>query len=236
MYQIPTAKSLMSSQASPASPMANTQTCDLNAKPTSTSDRINKANGLSHSRFYSIYVEPALRLLSDDSAEIAFQSSSNISCDDFVACLDLIQTTSAAAYSASTKGWSRKEKEREMRDPRMRYLLLRDSSGLLGFIEFMLDREDTFEVIYCYEIHTREDARGIGHGAKLMKLMEDIGRAVGVEKSMLTVFTSNGAAIRLYERIGYGLYDEEPVPASKRLRSGLKDKPRPSYIIMAKNL
>lgn len=226
----------MSSQASPASPLANTQIYDVNEEPNSSPDRINKANGLSYSRFHSIYVEPALRVLAIDSVEIAFQSSSTISCDDFVACLDLIQTTSAAAYRASTKGWSRKEKSREMKDPRMRYLLLRDSDRLLGFIEFMLDREDAFEVIYCYEIHTREDARGLGHGAKLMKLMEDIGRAVGVEKAMLTVFTSNVAAIRLYERIGYWLYDEEPVPASKRLRSGLKGKPRPSYIIMAKNL
>lgn len=216
--------------------MADAQSYDVIQEPTSSPDCFNKANGLSYSRFHSIYVEPVLRPLANDSVEVAFQNSSTISCDDFVACLDLIQTTSAAAYRASTKGWSRKEKEREMRDPRMRYLLLRDSSGLLGFIEFMLDREYTSEVVYCYEIHIREDARGQGHGAKLMKLMEDIGRAVGVEKAMLTVFTSNGAAIRLYERIGYELYDEEPVPASKRLRSGVKDKPRPTYIIMAKDL
>lgn len=107
-----------------------------------------------------------------------------------------------------------------------------DKSGVLGFLSFMVTYEDGKEVVYCYEIHLAAAARGRGLGALLMNRMEDIGRSVGVEKAMLTVFRSNVVACRFYEKVGYVLDDYSPQP--RRLRNGtIKEF---DYMILSKRL
>lgn len=131
----------------------------------------------------------------------------------------------------------------------MKYLLLKQYSeekngnsetgsagNLVGFSSFMLTVEDDIEVTYCYEIHFHPDSQGRGFGPKLMQIIEAIGRAAGVEMAMLTVFTSNAIAERVYRRLGYELHDEEPVPTSKQLRNRKTELRKPSYIILAKAL
>ncbi|KAJ5824176.1 hypothetical protein N7447_006516 [Penicillium robsamsonii] len=201
-------------------------------------------------------------------------SAATISAADLEACLDLIEQTSSEAYSASSAGWSRTKKRKEMKLPDMKYLILRgtpdepsDSSGqiprekqsdivdnnapsspkesdepvsssdtssrhVLGFLSFMVTYEDGKEVIYCYEIHLSPAARGRGVGRLLMGQMEGIGRAVGLEKSMLTVFKSNKIARQFYERLGYGVDEYSPRP--RMLRNGtIKDV---DYLILSKRL
>lgn len=110
------------------------------------------------------------------------------------------------------------------------------SFGVLGFLSFMLTVEDDIEVVYCYEIHLSEGVRGRGLGVTLMGIMEEVGLAAGMSKSMLTVFTSNVNAQKFYERIGYTLYDEEAPPPRKRLRSRTTTEHKPTFVILAKDL
>lgn len=105
-------------------------------------------------------------------------------------------------------------------------------SDVLGFLSFMVTYEDGKEVVYCYEIHLAAAGRGRGLGALLMDRMEEIGRSVGVEKAMLTVFRSNVVACRFYEKIGYLVDEYSPQP--RKLRNGtIKEF---DYMILSKLL
>ncbi|KAJ5734422.1 Acyl-CoA N-acyltransferase [Penicillium malachiteum] len=104
--------------------------------------------------------------------------------------------------------------------------------GVLGFLSFMVTYEDGKEVIYCYEIHLSLAVRGQGFGALLMGRMDDIGKLVGLEKAMLTVFRSNVAACRFYEKLGYEV--DECSPRPRKLRNGtIKEY---DYLILSKRL
>jgi len=103
---------------------------------------------------------------------------------------------------------------------------------LLGFLSFMVTYEDGKEVIYCYEIHLSPTLRGKGAGKHLMLLFEEIGRRVGLEKAMLTVFKSNTVARQFYERLGYDVDEYSPQP--RRLRNGTVKEP--DYLILSKGL
>ncbi|KAJ5389582.1 uncharacterized protein N7496_000650 [Penicillium cataractarum] len=187
-------------------------------------------------------------------------SAATISRDDLDACLDLVEFTSGADYAASGAGWSRPKKRKEMKLPDMKYLILRGDAGLtsdasqrddpaesdkpsslsglgenpnvLGFLSFMVTYEDGKEVVYCYEIHLSPRARGRGLGVLLMTRMEEIGRLVGLEKAMLTVFKCNTMARRFYEKGGYEVDEYSPQP--RRLRNGtIKEF---DYLILSKRL
>jgi ribosomal protein S18 acetylase RimI-like enzyme len=146
-----------------------------------------------------------------------------------------VEQTSGEAYDASSTGWSRPKKRKEMQLPDMKYLLVRadePSARIEGFLSFMVTYEDGKEVVYCYEIHLSPTARGRGLGKLLMGRMEEIGRAVGLEKAMLTVFRSNTIARRFYEKLGYETDEYSPQP--RRLRNGtIKEA---DYLILSRTL
>lgn len=126
-----------------------------------------------------------------------------------------------------------------MRLPDMRYLLIKSvgegaqrAGAVEGFLSFMLTYEDGYEVVYCYEIHLGPQLRGSGVGKRLMGLMEEVGRAAGVVKAMLTVFVENEAALRFYEKLGYEV--DESSPAPRKLRNGVVKNP--TYHILSKSL
>ena len=229
-------------------------------------DRISAANALGRDAFRTSHVDPALaRFRTSITSTLSFETSATISATDLNACYTLLYNGTAAAYKASSDGWSSKEKKKEMRHLDMKYLLLHPVDGpsaegtveanparmsnqaesatpgrsLLGFLSFMvtreINREDSFEIVYCYEVHVQPGLQGHGIGTGLMQLLEDIGRSVGVAKAMLTVFTSNQAGMRFYKRHGYEWYDEEPTPPKKQLRSAVKDI-LPSYVILIKDI
>ena len=165
---------------------------------------------------------------------ITLNSADDLSPEELATCFKLIELTSSAAYKSSSRGWSPRLKKAEMEDPALRYMLATDEEGIVGFLSYMITEEDDIDVVYCYEVHLAETARSKGIGRVLMTCMEAIGRACGVEKAMLTVFTSNDMARTFYKNIGYVWYDEERIQ-KKRLRSGMS-KSAPSYVILAKDL
>lgn len=65
-----------------------------------------------------------------------------------------------------------------------------------------------------------------------MNKMEEVGRKVGVEKAMLTVFRENGVALSLYQRLGYTEDDFSPKP--RELKNGVIKLP--AYVILSKKL
>ena len=158
-------------------------------------------------------------------------------------CLDLIEQTSKADYDASGKKWSRIDKEKEMLLPDMKYLLFWQSEmgekissnpnkDLIGFVSFMITYEDGKEVIYIYEIHFIERLRGLGYGGDLMDVVEAIGREVGVEKAMLTVFQSNKRAVNFYADRGYTV--DPYSPKARNFRDGSAKEPK--YLILSKEI
>ncbi|KAK2766678.1 hypothetical protein FQN54_005991 [Arachnomyces sp. PD_36] len=174
-------------------------------------------------------------------------SSKSIPESDFDACFNLIKLTSSEAYKHSTVGWSRAKKRSEMKLLDMKYILLRrlqpkesnseagqekGVSDVEGFLSFMVTYEDEVEVIYCYEIHLSPSIQNKGLGKRLIGLYEAIGRNVGLEKAMLTVFRSNEMSRRFYEKLGYE--EDEFSPRPKRLRNGVVKEP--DYIILSKSL
>ena len=220
-------------------------------------DVVSAANLLDKAAFYDRHVQVAISEMifpeDLDRLSTVFETSSSISDADLSACFDLVKHTSAAAYKSSNKGWSGSQKREELREPNMKFLIIRRASSnteaddivqvpdrhnraVEGFVSFMITREDEFDVLYCYEIHLQPSVRGKGVGAALMLLMERIGLSAGVDKSMLTVFVSNQSAISFYNRLGYAWYDEEPVPPGKKLRRGKTAQAKPTYVILAKAL
>lgn len=93
-----------------------------------------------------------------------------------------------------------------------------EDGRILGFLSFMVTYEDGKEVIYCYEIHLSSMARGKGLGVLLMGQMEGIGKLIGLEKAMLTVFKSNKGAREFYKKGGYEV--DENSPSARTLRNG----------------
>lgn len=154
-------------------------------------------------------------------------------------CLWLIESTSAEDYRNSESKWSASRKRKEMRFPDMRYVILVEHQEdghadpkVAGFVSFMITYEDGRQVVYCYEIHLAEPYQGKGMGKKLMVVVEGVGRKVGVEKCMLTVFKANKRAVKMYERLGYS--EDEFSPAPRKLRNGTVKEAR--YMILSKDL
>ena len=159
--------------------------------------------------------------------------------------LDLIEETSKTDYDGSGKKFSKAAKRKEMRLPDMRYLtlgelvrpnektgVLEESSRVVGFVSFMVTYEDNYEVIYIYEILFVPEHQGRGFGGHMMDAVEDIGREVGVEKAMLTVFKSNERAVKWYYKRGYVVDEYSPEP--RVFRDGTVKEP--SYLILSKSL
>jgi ribosomal protein S18 acetylase RimI-like enzyme len=188
-------------------------------------------------------------------------SAQTLTESDLELCFNLIKETSLTAYESSSTGWSPTKKRKEMRLPDMHYIILRrrpavsddandvsiSSKGegvhchregilsndcVLGFLSFMVTYEDGKEVIYCYEIHLSSEVRGQGMGKHLMTLFEQIGRNIGLEKVMLTVFVSNTHALRFYDKLGYVIDEYSPEP--RKLRNGTIKEP--DYRILSKVL
>lgn len=126
----------------------------------------------------------------------------------------------------------------------MRYLLVRQPDPNLpspaasnrrevhGFCSFMLTYEDGFAVVYIYEIHLAEPLLGIGLGKHLIGIVEAIGRSVGVDKSMLTVFRSNEKAVKVYEHLRYEV--DEYSPQDRVFRDGTVKQS--DHLILSKRL
>ena len=204
--------------------------------------QVEQGNSLSLEQFKARFLNGVLESESratDERCCINLETSSSISHDDLRTCFNLIRSTSAQDYAASSVGWHPKQKLKEMRLPDLRYMLVREIvqdktqvSPIGGFASFMLTYEDGEEVIYVYEIHLTVGLRGKGFGKHLMTIIEEVGRRAGMAKCMLTVFSCNAAAIAFYTRIGYQIDEFSPEP--RKLRNGVIKEP--DYNILSKPL
>ncbi|RAK86748.1 GNAT family acetyltransferase Nat4 [Aspergillus costaricaensis CBS 115574] len=211
---------------------------------------VERTNKLSIRKFTSEYITPEFLTYTyqpeppsstdEQRYKFSIHSAASIPTTDLNACFDLIEETSSEAYRNSSTGWSPSKKKKEMKLPDMKYLVVRreeltpsDGEGdVVGFMSFMITYEDGKEVVYLYEIHLSSEVQKQGLGKRLLLVLMEIGRRVGVEKAMLTVFTSNGVAQRLYEAIGFDTDEYSPRP--RRLRNGMVKEP--DYRIMSVRL
>lgn len=74
--------------------------------------------------------------------------------------------------------------------------------GRVAFLSFRWDVEEDVAIMYVYELFVEKCMRGRGIARALMLYAEDICDKVGVFRIMLTVFSGNEAAMKLY---GQGL-------------------------------
>ncbi|XRM47484.1 N alpha-acetyl-transferase [Aspergillus tubingensis] len=218
--------------------------------PSSSLPLVERTNKLSIQEFTSKYITPEFLTYTyqpeppsstdEQWYKLSIHSAASIPTNDLNACFDLIEETSSEAYRNSSTGWSPSKKKKEMKLPDMKYLVVRreeltpsvGEGDVVGFMSFMITYEDGKEVVYLYEIHLSAGVQKQGLGKRLLLLLMEIGRRVGVEKAMLTVFTSNGVAQRLYEAIGFGTDEYSPRP--RRLRNGMVKEP--DYRIMSVRL
>ncbi|THY14762.1 hypothetical protein D6D01_08051 [Aureobasidium pullulans] len=163
---------------------------------------------------------------------------------------ELIKHTSYKDYKASRQGWDDEHKLEEMKDKDMRYLVVKLDNkhlpetkkqwtkdpeldlSIIGFLSFMITQEEEENVIYIYEIHISEHFRDCGLGQHLFKMVEHIGEATGMDKSMLTVFKRNTHARKWYTSRGYE--EDEISPRPRKLRGGRSIEP--DYEILSKRL
>lgn len=186
---------------------------------------------------------------------LELKRSTRMSNSELAACFDLISKTSQQDYKSSSRGWDPDYKLEEMSDREMMYLLVRQAEGyigldrvgdgessaqhagaILGFMSFKLEPEDEElklmrPVLYMYEIHLDDRLRGQSLGGKMISWAISQARLVKISKMMLTVFTVNESARRLYDREGFvkdGISPEDRVTRRKVIKA--------DYIIMSKEL
>ena len=107
------------------------------------------------------------------------------------------------------------------------------TNPMLGFTSFMFTYDDPpyqdRPVVYIYEIHLSPGLRGKGLGTRLLTFVEDVARASGIAKTMLTVFTANSGARSMYEKAGYER--DESSPGDRVMRNKVL---KAEYLIMSK--
>jgi ribosomal protein S18 acetylase RimI-like enzyme len=184
-----------------------------------------------------------------------FKRSTKMSNSELAACFDLISKTSEQDYRSSSRGWDPDYKLEEMSDREMMYFLVRQAEGyigvdsvsdghggahhagaILGFMSFKLEPEDEElklmrPVLYMYEIHLDDRLRGQSLGGRMINWAISQARLVSISKMMLTVFTVNESATRLYEREGFvkdSISPDDRVTRRKVIKA--------DYIIMSKEL
>ncbi|KAI7087006.1 hypothetical protein KC356_g4562 [Hortaea werneckii] len=165
-----------------------------------------------------------------------FDSGTSMSSRHMNLCFSLIETTSIQDYKNSSFGWYPKRKKKEMKEEGMRYVLIEKDDPdepLHGFLSFLPthDSSPSVPVLYIYEIHLREVARGKGNGEILMQTASEVAKKLGVEKVMLTCFLSNKKALRFYRKCGFKVDACSPEERCTR-----KTVLKPDYVILSRRV
>jgi len=221
----------------------------------SAEDIVQKVYSLGQDEFEQRFLSPSLLNLTSCKGhtelnyKITLYAANALPDATFKQCFSLIEDTSATHYKAAKKDRQHQNKKEEMKDAQMLYLLVEQqpvvsnfggtedkNERFQGFLSFTFDTEVVLPsdqkatIINVYELHLKPSAQAHGLRERLMTLIEDIGRKIGIDKTMLTVSTSNTVAETFYRRLGYS---EDPIsPCAKRLRNGTEKKPE--YYILSK--
>lgn len=172
-------------------------------------------------------------------------------------CFSLIEETSRADYDRSQQKWQPADKRREMHEPDLRYILVRESppaaadddsddqdriipndlkdryvepGPIRGFTSLMPAYEEGQPVVYCYEIHLKPELHGTGLAALLLGFLYTVAYNLPpISKVMLTCFLSNKRALRFYHKQGFETDAIAPEPRILRGKSVV-----PDYTILSK--
>ena len=84
--------------------------------------------------------------------------------------------------------------------------------NVLGFVGFTLSEQLNIRHVYIHELQLVAKSRGQGVGSFLMRLVEGIGRTLGMRLILLTALANNGGAIRFYNKLGFSVDEVSPGP------------------------
>lgn len=116
---------------------------------------IGSAN-LRHSEDWKVWTHPQTRA----EYQITLQPAKALSEPDFEDCFRLLEFTSSDDYRKSQNGWKPRKKRQEMKLLDLKYILIKHDNKVEGFVSFMPTFEDSYPVIYCYEIHLSSALQG----------------------------------------------------------------------------
>lgn len=164
---------------------------------------------------------------SSHGAQLTLCGARDLDADTRATLFSLVESNTKDMYDrARGWGWNATEKSDELSDPSARFLLchgLTTTDGttaavqgeLLGFshFRFLMD-EDSAQpepVLYIYEVQFALSARRRGLGTALMAVLEALASKRGMNKTILTVFKENEAAMAFYkQRMGYSIDPTSP--------------------------
>ena len=78
----------------------------------------------------------------------------------------------------------------------------------IGILYIALQEEGTIKNAFIYDIEIKENYRGCGFGALVMRRAEEFARGYNAAEIWLHVFAANTIAIRLYQKLGYEVRKE----------------------------
>ena len=119
--------------------------------------------------------------------------------------LDDIVAIEEASFS---NPWTRDMYQRELQNPDVSflYVLRAPGKGVVAFCSFWL----VLDEVHVNNLAVRVDFRGRGLGTALLEHVLQAGASRGAERATLEVRRSNGAARRLYERLGFEVAATRP--------------------------
>ncbi|KAK0648878.1 hypothetical protein B0T16DRAFT_409021 [Cercophora newfieldiana] len=171
----------------------------------------------------------------NDIYTLTLASPANLNPSDLQSCFALIEETSRSDYENSAAKWRPSKKLKEMKSPELRYILVRHPTTLAirGFTSLMPTYEEGQPVVYCYEIHLKDELKGTGLAALLMSFHTTVAKAIPpITKVMLTCFLSNQRGLNFYKKLGFETDDISPVPRNLRFAKVFT----PDYVIMSKRV
>ena len=83
-----------------------------------------------------------------------------------------------------------------------------DGEKMIAFLSIEVHHEDG-EYIYLDDLSVTKQYRNKGIGTELIRKAEDYAREINIPVICFHVEKSNTAAFRLYERLGYGIFEDQ---------------------------
>lgn len=149
---------------------------------------------------------------------LEFVSSKRMSNAMLETLLVMTRTNMKHMYDSSGDAefiWCDRKKRGELRDERMHWLLLRAAQGnnnhaVVGFAAFKLCTEKGVPHAYLHELQIIPERKGQGLGTILINALIRLCIQLGIPLILLTVFSSNLAAIDFYLKCGFEVDECSP--------------------------
>ncbi|KFM77973.1 N-alpha-acetyltransferase 40, partial [Stegodyphus mimosarum] len=141
--------------------------------------------------------------------KIEYVSSNNLDKKTIDEVFCLLKCNMKRAYEESDWGWSDTAKRDELTDESARYLLAKDANEkIIGFSHFRFDIEESYPILYCYELQIDPEFQRKGLGQHIMNVLFVIAHNFRLVKIVLTVFKHNIAGLNFYMKSMAFRHDE----------------------------